>query len=102
MPSPRRLEIVELAALLHDVRDWKYSGDTASGARAVRAFCSARAYPSDRADAVVDIISRVGFKDELASATAARRAYRRLAIEALGKPMQRRFGRMFRARARPG
>ena len=50
--SPRSLEIVELAALLHDVRDWKYSGDADAGARAVRAFFSARAYPSARADAV--------------------------------------------------
>ena len=67
--SPRSLEIVELAALLHDVRDWKYSGDADAGARGSRLF-SSRAYPSDRADAVVDIVSRVGFKDELASASA--------------------------------
>ena len=62
------LEVVELAALLHDVRDWKYSGDVDAGADAVREWLTCRGYPDDKAAAIVDIISRMGFKEELASA----------------------------------
>jgi HD superfamily phosphodiesterase len=29
------LEVVELAALLHDIKDWKYSKDAGEGAEAV-------------------------------------------------------------------
>ena len=49
------LEVVELAALLHDVRDWKYSGDRDAGERAVRAFLERHAYDPERLEAVVDI-----------------------------------------------
>ena len=62
------LEVVELAALLHDVRDWKYSGDADAGADAVRDWLRGRKYPEDKAAAIVDIISRMGFKEELATA----------------------------------
>ena len=63
------LEVVELAALLHDVRDWKYSGDVDAGAAAVREWLQRRGYPRDKTDAIVDIISRMGFKEELKSTT---------------------------------
>ena len=61
------LEVVELAALLHDVRDWKYSGDRDAGERAVRAFLERHAYDPERLEAVVDIVANVGFKNELPS-----------------------------------
>jgi HD superfamily phosphohydrolase len=32
------LGVVELAALLHDVQDWKYSHSTAAGTQAVQVF----------------------------------------------------------------
>lgn len=60
------MELVELAALLHDVRDWKYSGDVDAGANAVREWLATRGYPGDKASVIVDIISRMGFKEELA------------------------------------
>ena len=63
------LEVVELAALLHDVRDWKYSGDVDAGADAVREWLQKQGYPRDKTDAIVDIISRMGFKEELKSTT---------------------------------
>lgn len=63
------LEIVELAALLHDVRDWKYSGDVDAGADAVKDWLERRQYPEEKATVVVDIISRMGFKEELAKNT---------------------------------
>lgn len=65
---PESLEVVELAALLHDVRDWKYSGDADAGADAVRDWLRGQKYPEDKAVAIVDIISKMGFKEELATA----------------------------------
>lgn len=59
------LRIVELAALLHDVRDWKYSGNLDEGANAVREWLEERQHPRDEVAAIVDIVGRVGFKDEL-------------------------------------
>lgn len=64
-------EIVELAALLHDVRDWKYSGDADAGAKAVEAFLDGLGpllRPSDQITArVTAVIKRIGFKDELSA-----------------------------------
>ncbi|PNH10726.1 hypothetical protein TSOC_002492 [Tetrabaena socialis] len=58
--------VVDLAALLHDVRDWKYSGSDSSTAEAVQAFlCSQGLHPATTGR-VLAIIARVGFKEELA------------------------------------
>lgn len=58
---------VELAALLHDVRDWKYSGDANAGAEAVSSWLEDRGHPADDIRSIVKIISNMGFKDELVS-----------------------------------
>jgi uncharacterized protein len=65
---PASIEIVELAALLHDVRDWKYSSDVNAGADAVSTWLALQQYPMDKAAIIVHIISRMGFKEELSKA----------------------------------
>jgi uncharacterized protein len=64
--SALSLELVELAALLHDVKDWKYSGSETAGVEAARAFLAEHKYPADRTNVVAHIIEMVGFKSELA------------------------------------
>mmetsp|Transcript_13861 Transcript_13861/g.23423 ORF Transcript_13861/g.23423 Transcript_13861/m.23423 type:complete len:317 (+) Transcript_13861:334-1284(+) len=64
------LETVQLAALLHDLHDWKYSGSETAGAEAASAFLSEQGYPANMIEVVVSTIQRVGFKDELEGAPA--------------------------------
>lgn len=61
------MEIVELAALLHDVDDWKYSGSDTAGLSKATAFLQAQHYPAERIAFVVDTIQNVSFKNELAA-----------------------------------
>jgi len=65
------LELVELAALLHDVADWKYSGSESAGVDAARTFLTGQQYSPERVEIVATIIERVGFKSELARRDAA-------------------------------
>ena len=64
--------VVELAALVHDVRDWKYSGDPEAGTRAIARDVAGMirtitdVYP-DVLRRVLNVVQRVGFKDELAT-----------------------------------
>lgn len=65
--------VVELAALLHDVKDWKYSGDEDAGANAARAWLTSEGGVSDDViDAVCEIVRGIGFKTELAGGDAPR------------------------------
>ncbi|MDX1967268.1 MAG: HD domain-containing protein [Planctomycetaceae bacterium] len=55
--------VCELAALLHDVADWKFhGGDETAGPRAAREWLESQAAPAALIDAVCDIIARVSFK----------------------------------------
>lgn len=55
--------IVELAALLHDIADWKFhGGDETAGPRAAREWLSAHDVEPAIIEDVCDIISRVSFK----------------------------------------
>jgi uncharacterized protein len=55
--------VVELAALLHDIADWKFhDGDLSAGPAAARAWLTAIDAPTELADQVVDIVARVSFK----------------------------------------
>lgn len=65
------VELVEVAALLHDIKDWKYSGEDDAGPAAAEAFLLANGVVPDRAAAARGIIARIGFKSELAGSTAA-------------------------------
>jgi uncharacterized protein len=55
-------EIVELAALLHDIDDWKFSGDINAGANAARAWLQSIHAPNETIDAVCTIIERLSYK----------------------------------------
>jgi len=59
------LEMVQLAALMHDLHDWKYSGSTTEGVRAALEFLEQQGYNAEKAQKVASIIRRIGFKDEL-------------------------------------
>jgi uncharacterized protein len=59
------LEVIELAALLHDIKDWKYSGSDTAGVDAARAFLESHAYAADKLAAVLHVIGNIGFKTEL-------------------------------------
>jgi uncharacterized protein len=55
--------IVELAALLHDVADWKYAGgDHSAGPRAARDWLESLGVPRPKIDHVCEIIAGLSFK----------------------------------------
>lgn len=57
------LELIELAALLHDLRDYKFEGgDRTVGPEASRQWLRSQGYPEDRTAAVVRIVDAVHFK----------------------------------------
>jgi len=83
------LEIVEVASLLHDIQDWKYSGSETAGAATIQvwkcysfaqsvaacltcisvlvspdgqAFLQEHSYPQDKQKAVLAVIQGIGFK----------------------------------------
>ena len=57
------LLVVELAALLHDIADWKFhDGDEAAGPRAARAFLEGERVAPETVEHVTDIVARVSFK----------------------------------------
>mmetsp|Transcript_1582 Transcript_1582/g.2093 ORF Transcript_1582/g.2093 Transcript_1582/m.2093 type:complete len:221 (+) Transcript_1582:44-706(+) len=62
-------EIVELAALLHDVNDWKYSGSETAGVETAVAFLKSQNFDEEKIKKVAQIIEGVGFKNELANKT---------------------------------
>jgi uncharacterized protein len=56
-------EVVELAALLHDIADWKFhDGDLNAGPAAARAWLSDNGAATALTDHVVEIVARVSFK----------------------------------------
>lgn len=65
--APADVELVELAALLHDVRDAKYSGSEEAGPAAAREFLLGQAYAPPLAERVAWIIANVSFRKELKS-----------------------------------
>jgi uncharacterized protein len=59
------LEIIEVAALLHDVADYKYSGSDAANEHAARSILSAFSVPEETQDKVLDIVNNISFSKEL-------------------------------------
>ena len=57
----------EVAALLHDVDDWKYAkdGDQEAGSRAARGFLESKECPAHFCDRIAPLVQRVSFHDEL-------------------------------------
>jgi len=57
------MEIVELAALLHDIADSKFNGgDEEIGPRTARLFLEGKQYAADRTAHVVNIVRHISFK----------------------------------------
>lgn len=56
------LETVQLAALLHDVDDYKLSGGSAVGSPKARAFLAENSVLEKKAEVICDIIGSVSFK----------------------------------------
>ncbi len=54
--------VVELAALLHDLEDEKFSGDPEAGPSAARAWLSRLGAPGDLVERVADIVAGVSFR----------------------------------------
>mmetsp|Transcript_11480 Transcript_11480/g.42013 ORF Transcript_11480/g.42013 Transcript_11480/m.42013 type:complete len:230 (+) Transcript_11480:1-690(+) len=60
-------ETIEMAALLHDVKDWKYSGSDSAGVEAVEVFLRSLEYPAEKRESILFVISNLGFKEELSN-----------------------------------
>lgn len=60
------LEVVDLAALLHDIDDWKYQAEDGAPSKRALQFLEAQSTPSDKIARVMAIIDTMGFKEELA------------------------------------
>ncbi|GBF91939.1 hypothetical protein Rsub_04663 [Raphidocelis subcapitata] len=84
--GPDSAYVIELAALLHDVADWKYAPNGAaagaSAEAAVKALLPPLGIDAATVERVVDVIARVGFKDELPSADGGGGPLPELSIEA--------------------
>ncbi|KAI9085004.1 hypothetical protein K1719_032996 [Acacia pycnantha] len=63
--SPASMEIVELAALLHDIGDYKYLRDPSEG-KIVENFLEVEGVEKDKKSVILKIIKGMGFKEELA------------------------------------
>jgi uncharacterized protein len=59
------LEVVELAALLHDIDDWKYQADSGVPTKRALAFLESQQVEADKVQRVMEIIDSMGFKEEL-------------------------------------
>ena len=60
------VQTVELAALLHDIGDWKYTGSDTAGAELAKAFLTEQGHPEDKVEQIIYIIDHVSFSGELA------------------------------------
>ncbi|GAB5373433.1 hypothetical protein AAMO2058_001751300, partial [Amorphochlora amoebiformis] len=57
--------VVELAALLHDIKDWKYSKSETAGADAAFEFLQKQKCDPKVIKKVVEVMKNIGFKNEL-------------------------------------
>jgi uncharacterized protein len=60
------VEIVDLAALLHDIDDWKYQNDKERPTKRAVAFLQSERVSDDKIQRVMAIVDSMGFKEELA------------------------------------
>ena len=56
---------VELAALLHDIKDWKYSGNKLAGYEASKEFLEQNHVDPTIIDAVCYVVANIGFSTEI-------------------------------------
>ncbi|KMZ70601.1 HD domain containing protein, expressed [Zostera marina] len=67
--SSDSLFVVEIAALLHDIGDYKYSKDGKEDTSILENFLHQEGLSSLTKDKIVDIIKKIGFKDEVSKLT---------------------------------
>lgn len=60
-----QLEIIKLAALMHDLADWKYGGSENENAKIIQEFLSANQYPQSNIDQIIFITQNMSFRNEL-------------------------------------
>lgn len=56
------LEMIELTALLHDIADWKNTGDEKSGGRVAKQWLLQNQYSTEKAEQIANIIDEMSFK----------------------------------------
>ncbi len=78
--SPEDLELIELAALLHDVGDWKYSRSDLVGPAEVRKFLFSLGVEEKKISLIVEIVENIGFKKELKGLNVSEEVYPLLAV----------------------
>jgi uncharacterized protein len=59
--------IAELSAILHDIRDWKYSGNENECINAIQIFLKKQAVDQQIIENICFVVSRIGFSQELSS-----------------------------------
>jgi uncharacterized protein len=61
------LEIIQLAAILHDIADYKYNTNLSAenSQSALSTFFEKECYPKEKADKVITIVNRIGFHKEI-------------------------------------
>ncbi|POM62496.1 HD domain containing hypothetical protein [Phytophthora palmivora] len=59
------MEIIDLAALLHDIDDWKYQSDNTNPTCRSKEFLQSENISSEKLERVMVIVDNIGFKDEL-------------------------------------
>lgn len=64
---PGAMLVVELAALLHDVKDYKYSGSDTAGVEAAAVFLKKHNVPPILIARILHVIDNVSYKKELSS-----------------------------------
>ena len=64
-PGQLDVEVAELAALLHDIADWKYSGSETAGVERAREWLTEQGYCAAKKQRVLYIIENVSFHTEL-------------------------------------
>lgn len=64
-PEALDIEVAELAALLHDIADWKYSNSETAGVERAAAWLQSQSYDAARSARVLHIVENVSFHTEL-------------------------------------
>ena len=63
--NEEEIEIIRLAALLHDVADFKYSKNEKATSEAINSFLSKFNYPEEKIKNIITIVDNVSFKNEI-------------------------------------
>lgn len=59
------MDVVKMGALMHDIKDWKYSGSDTAGAEAVEKWLTEKRYPVDKIQKVLEIVKGISFSSEI-------------------------------------